>query len=49
MNHYKYEEIMIGQKEQFDVIITEKMVNQFCEITGDINPLHNDQEFAKQK
>ena len=35
--------------ESFDVTITEGMMKNFLEITGDINPLHNDDEFAKAK
>ena len=49
MNEYKFEDIKIGLEEQFQVNITEDMVNSFCKITGDINPLHNDLEYAKSK
>lgn len=49
MNTYSYEEITVGQKEQFEVTITEKMLEHFLAITGDINPLHNDQEFAQKQ
>lgn len=49
MNHYTYEEITIGQKESFSVEITEKMQDSFREITGDINPLHADKDFAVSK
>lgn len=47
MNTYKYEDIFIGQKESFEVSITEAERDKFREITGDINPLHNDEEYAK--
>ena len=49
MNKYKFEDIKIGMEEKFQVSITEDMVNSFCKITGDINPLHNDLEYAKSK
>lgn len=49
MNEYKFEDIKIGMKEKFQVSITEDMVNSFCKITGDVNPLHNDLEYAKSK
>ena len=49
MNEYKFENIKIGMEEEFKVSITEEMVKEFCEITGDINPLHNDIEYAKTK
>ncbi len=49
MNEYKFEDIKIGMEEQFQVSITDKMVQSFREITGDINPLHNDLEYVKSK
>ncbi len=49
MNHYKYEEIEIGHEESFSVTITEEMMDSFRKITGDVNPLHADDEFAKGK
>ena len=49
MNRYTFEEIEIGQKEGFDATITEAMMEQFRKITGDVNPLHTDDAFAKEK
>ena len=49
MNKYKFEDIRIGLEEEFKANITEEMVKEFREITGDINPLHNDIEYAKSK
>lgn len=49
MNEYTYEEIEVGQQEGFTVTITEEMLSAFKDITGDINPLHNDEEYAKEK
>ncbi len=49
MNHYTYDEIRIGQKEQFRVTITEKMQDDFRDITGDVNPLHADDIHAASK
>ena len=49
MNKYNLEDIKIGMSEEFSVVITEEMQNNFREITGDINPMHIDEEFAKQK
>lgn len=40
MNEYTYEQIEVGQKESFEVVITEEMMEHFKAITGDINPLH---------
>ena len=49
MNHYTFEEIKTGIEEQFSVTITEQMMQQFREMTGDVNPLHCDETFAKEK
>lgn len=49
INCYSYEEIQVGHKEQFSVILTEKMMESFCEICGDSNPLHLDSDYAKSK
>ena len=49
MNNYKYEDIKIGMIEQFNVNLTENMVDDFFKITGDINPLHIDLAYAKSK
>lgn len=47
MNHYSIKELSIGLKESFNVEITPDMFEKFKEITGDINLLHNDENFAK--
>ncbi len=49
IREYKFEDIKIGMEEKFVAFITEEMVEAFCKITGDINPLHNDLEYAKSK
>lgn len=49
MNHYRMEDIHVGVKEAFQVTVTEEMLKQFCEITGDVNPLHTQESFAKEK
>lgn len=48
MNKYTYDEINLGQEESFSVTVTESMMEKFRDITGDINPLHNDELFAKK-
>ena len=49
MNRYTYEEIENGHKEQFEVEITSEMLDRFCEITGDCNPMHSDEAYAASK
>ncbi len=49
LNEYKFKDIKIGLEAEFKANITEEMVATFCKMTGDINPLHNDLEYAKSK
>lgn len=49
INEYTYEEIEVGHKESFTITITEEMLEKFRDITGDINPLHNDEAYAVSK
>lgn len=49
MKCYQYEEINLGMEEKFQVEITEAMLNTFCTLTGDRNPLHCDEEYARKK
>ena len=49
MNEYRFDEIAEGQKESFSVTITEEMIESFRTLTGDVNPLHQDADYAKEK
>ncbi len=49
MNKYCLDDLYIGMTEGFEATITEQMMETFRGITGDINPLHTDAEFAKGK
>lgn len=49
MNRYKFEEIEIGKEESFFVTITDQMMEGFKDITGDVNPLHTDPQYAAGK
>lgn len=48
MNDYTFEKLSVGMSETLDVIITEEMMEKFCDITGDLNPLHNSVNYAKE-
>ena len=43
---YHFNEIKIGLKRNFQVTITESMLNDFAKLSGDFSPLHMDQEYA---
>ena len=49
MNHYTLSDISVGMTESFEVTVTEAMHNQFTAITGDVNPMHMDEEYARNK
>lgn len=48
MNEFLYNDLFVGQEAEFSRVITEKMMSQFREISGDDNPLHRDREFARE-
>lgn len=48
MNEYCYSEIAVGQRESFLVEISDDMENLFRSITNDVNPLHSDDDFARE-
>lgn len=47
MNEFKYSEIQIGHTETFTKQITTQMEDSFRAISGDDNPLHRDDEYAR--
>ncbi len=48
MNEFTISQIEVGLEASFDRTITPDMENDFRRITGDENPLHKDDEFAKE-
>ena len=44
---YTFNEIDIGLTKEFQITITESMVNNFANISGDFSPIHIDEEYAK--
>lgn len=46
MNNYTYEEIEVGQTASFIVEIGTEQLKMFRDITGDLNPLHTEQNIA---
>ena len=47
MNTYDYEDLETGHREEFETEITDSMLDSFRILTGDNNPFHRDDEFAK--
>lgn len=48
MNEYTLSDINVGMKVSFEKTITPEMENAFRELSGDVNPLHYDDEYAME-
>lgn len=48
MNEFLYDQIKIGMRESFTSPITMEMEESFRKISGDINPLHRDDAYARE-
>ena len=46
-NEYKFDEIKIGFEHKFTETITESTLERFASLSGDHNPLHMDENYAK--
>lgn len=48
MRGYTIEELQVGMEASFEREITEDLVNRFAEVSGDINPVHVDEDYANK-
>ena len=46
LSNYTYDEISIGQTASYSKSISEKDIQLFAAVSGDVNPVHLDAEFA---
>ena len=46
LSEYTFDEIEIGLTKQFQITITESIVDDFAKLTGDFSPLHMDEDYA---
>ncbi len=49
MNDYTFADLYVGLTETFECEITEEMLAMFRELSGDVNPLHCDDDFARKR
>ena len=47
LNEFSFDDIYIGQQEILSKKITESLIEEFANFSGDLNPLHMDHEYAK--
>jgi len=47
MNEYRWEDITVGLKADFEATFTPEMMQAFAAISGDFNPLHIDAAYAR--
>ena len=45
---YSFNEIQIGLEHHFEITIDKKLVEDFAKISGDFNPLHMNEQYAKK-
>lgn len=42
-----YDAVQVGQVAQYQRVITDEDITEFAEVSGDYNPVHMDEDFAK--
>ncbi len=45
-SEYNFDEIEIGLSKEFQISITESLVNDFAKVSGDYSPIHMDEKYA---
>lgn len=38
---------LVGESRTFEITVTQEMVQKYAEVTGDFNPIHVDENYAK--
>ena len=47
LSTYTFDEIEIGLTRQFQITVTETMIDDFARLSGDFSPIHMDDNYAK--
>src|SRR5476649_1520637 len=48
MKDYRWSDLTVGLSAQFEAGISEAAMRSFAEVSGDLNPLHVEDEFARE-
>ena len=46
MNQYRWGDLSIGMNHSFEATFTDSMAEDFARLSGDVNPLHVDRDYA---
>ena len=46
LNQYRWDDLAVGMKHSFDATCTDEMTQNFAQLSGDLNPLHVDRNYA---
>jgi len=49
MNNFLFADLHIGLAQSFEVVLDDQKLQSFLAISGDHNPLHTDEDYAKTK
>lgn len=49
MNEYRWTELRLGLRAEFQAMVSESAMDAFAQISGDRNPLHMDKAFAASR
>ena len=48
MNHYDFDDLSVGMSAQFRRKIDVEIIGVFAQVSGDLNPLHTDADYARR-
>ena len=49
MNHYTFDDLNVGKRNSIEITIREEDILAFAKLSGDMSPIHLDDNFARSK